>query len=147
MTYKICSFVTGHWSGPGASSKDWIGLYPVGAVAGSTSSLWWMYIHAGTTSITFSSNMTTDKAAWTMPSGSTVYEFRYFCCDSYTTLATSNSFSAVVSSTVSPTLRPLPASFTPSSKPTTIPSSPSSKPKLSSASFAPTFSPVKCMIF
>ena len=67
------------WTAPlGSSSKDWIGLYRVGAA--SNGHLWWRYTD-GATSGSFLKNLPTDPGQ---------YEFRYLLNDGFTEAARSN---------------------------------------------------------
>ena len=127
MTLTTASYVnrfdtlTVTWSSVSpASNNDWIGLYDTGAISGSVSSLWWIYVSAGSTSGTVSTNMYTNHNSWRVPYSSGSYEFRYFCCGSYNLEGVSNTIT-VVSSSGGPSSAPITASPTTTALPTPLP--------------------------
>jgi len=101
------SYVTGSWTATsGASTNDWIGLYPVGTTPnGNPAATWWVYVTVGATSGAFSTSDTTKTAAFTMPAtgGYVVY---YFYANGYTQLGKTGT---IYASTPAPIPVPTPA--------------------------------------
>lgn len=68
-----------------AQQGDWIGLFSTADESISSNVLWWHYVVTGARSGTLTTSDTTDsKYTWYAPALGQ-YEFRYLCCDGYST--------------------------------------------------------------
>jgi len=109
------------WTRSSPSSRyDWIGLYSSGAISGTASYLWFTYVSTGSTSGTVSTSSSLYYRAWRVPYSSGSYEFRYFCCGSYSLQGVSNTIT-ISDSTGGPSRAPVTATPTATAIPTALP--------------------------
>eukprot|EP01042_Synura_sphagnicola_P003044 gene3044-3735_t len=104
-TFPVGSYITGSWTKTsGASTNDWIGLYPasVSTPSGTPASTWWVYVTAGATSGTFTTSDTSETSAFTIPITGGPYVIYYFYSNGYTQLGKSISFDVLPVPTMAP---------------------------------------------